>query len=61
VNVVLGRIELLAPWKHVETRSVKNGFIERVALATIIGADTDAFVDIDTVTYTLSLSPRQDL
>jgi hypothetical protein len=57
----LRRIDTGLSWKDMETWSVEDNFIERVALTTIIGADTVAFLNVDPVADTASLSSRQNL
>jgi hypothetical protein len=53
--MILGRIDLLVAWEYVETRHMKNGLLKGVALAAIVGADTDILLNVDTVTDTGAL------
>jgi hypothetical protein len=61
VDVILGRIDLLVAWEDVKTWHMEYGFLKCVALPTIVGANTDILLNIDTVAGAVTLTTCQHL
>jgi hypothetical protein len=55
VDVILGGIDLFVAWEDVETRHMEHGFLECVALSTVVCADTDILLNIDTIASSIAL------
>jgi hypothetical protein len=61
MHVILGRIDILLSWEHMESRCMEDCFYICVALATVIGTDRVCLFNIYTVANSATLPTCQNL